>query len=367
MAMRLLESPEYYLAMVSKRLCFDWDIIMKRVQENRISDIIFGNGRIFGRQAGVLVEFPEEYQVSKEDYEKGLISVIPNKHVFTHLTGKDGATDFAVELADQRVRGNIFLERGGLAGAFRPIASKVIPAKAQDIDDRVMKLILTSKQGLILIAGPTGSGKSTTVVGMLEEINQAYAYNIITIEDPIEFLFTPKKSRISQREVGVHAGAFDVALRSAMRQNPDVIFVGEIRDYPTMAAALKAAETGHLVFATVHTRRVYTTLNRLINIAPASERDQIRDAISQNVLMILCQRLIPSRDGNRVPCREVIMRCNALIGVINSGKMRDLNNVMLSNRQNGMIDWANALKSLVERKLITEAEAEKYQDREDAS
>lgn len=356
---------EDYLLLVGTFDHLPWGKIVNYIRDMRATDLIFNNGFIYVRSAGQLQPLPEDLQVPPEQYEKGLFSILPHQRALDQLFSKDGATDFAITLEGQRFRGNVFFEMAGINGVFRPISSECINPEKLMLEPKARELVLSSKQGLVLVAGPTGSGKSATVVSMLEDINHHFNYNVITIEDPIEFIFTPRKCTFSQREVGQHVESFDSALRSAMRQNPDVIFVGEIRDYPTMAAALKASETGHLVFATVHTRRVYTTLNRLVNMAPASERDQIRDAIAQNLLMILCQRLLHGVKGGLVPCREIVMRNNALIGVITSGKMRDLNNVMLSNRQNGMIDWNNALNNMVAKQLITSKEADLYRDRED--
>lgn len=356
---------EVFRPLVNTASFLPWTEIVGRAVNVRASDIICNRGGVYMRVGGQVEPYPIKPAPDLETYEKGLMSILPAHRNFTELMGELGATDFAPTIDGKRLRGNVYFELNGLNAVFRPISSKPLSNEELGLDAKILDLVLKSKQGLVLVSGPTGSGKSATVVGILEELNYNCNYNIITIEDPIEFLFTPQKCTFSQREVGLHAASFDTALRSALRQNPDVIFVGEIRDYPTMAAALKAAETGHLVFATLHTRRVYTTLNRLINIAPASERDQIRDAIAQNILLVMCQRLLKGAHGGLVACREIAIRCNPLLGCIMSGKMRDINTVMLSNRQSGMIDWQNALNELLRKKLITSQEAALYRDRED--
>lgn len=356
---------EFFRTLIGRPAFMPWKDIIEKTKLDQVTDIVFNCGKLYMRIAGDLELAPEEFQLSPENCEKALISTIPYERHLLELMSEKGATDFGVTVEGMRMRGNIFKEMQGLNGVFRPIPEDVLPDNMLLLDERVIDIALKSKQGLVLVTGATGSGKSSTVVALLEKINQAHKYNVITIEDPIEYVFTPKGCVFSQREIGAHAESFDSALRSAMRQNPDVIFVGEIRDYPTMAAALKAAETGHLVYATLHTRRVYTTLNRLIQMAPAGERDAIRDALAQNILLIICQGLLKRKEGRGlIPCREVAIRNNALIACIMTGKVRDINNVMIGSRPLGMIDWNNALKILLQKELITEAEVVLYRDKE---
>ncbi|MFZ5805918.1 MAG: type IV pilus twitching motility protein PilT [Verrucomicrobiota bacterium] len=358
------EALALYRTILSRPGFVDWNQIVEKAKQERWANIIFNNGKLYSRYGWQMASLPESFQPDASSYEKALISTLPSERHLMELMGASGATDFGVTIEGMRMRGNVYRELQGLSGVFRPISANVLSDAELMLDSKIIQLVTTTKQGFVLVTGPTGSGKSATVVALLEKINEVCSYNVITIEDPIEYVFTPKRSIFSQREVGDHVESFDSALRSAMRENPDVIFVGEIRDYPTLSTALKAAETGHLVFATLHTRRVYTTLNRLLQLAPPGERDAIRDALAQNILMILCQNLLQRRGGGLVPCREIAIRNNAVISCISSGKVRDINNVMISNRPFGMIDWNAALNLHMQSRLITEQEANLYRDRE---
>lgn len=363
----IMETEEAYnvhRTIMARPAFLPWKEIVDKAKQERATDIVFNKGKVYMRISGELGMLSHAFQPVEQNYEKALISTIPDERHLIELLSEHGATDFGFTVEGVRMRGNIYRELHGFNGVFRPIADEILSDAMLMLDPQVLDVILKSRQGLVLITGPTGSGKSAMVAAILEKINQTFCCNIITVEDPIEFIFTPKKCTFSQRELGQHVESFDTALRSSLRQNPDVIFVGEIRDYSTLIAALKAAETGHLVFTTLHTRRVYTTLNRLLQLAPATERDAIRDAIAQNLLMIMCQNLLSKKGGGLVPCREVVIRNNAVIACINSGKVREINNVMLGNRPMGMIDWSSALAVLVQNRLITEEEAALYRDRE---
>ena len=189
------------------------------------------------------------------------------------LEQKSGATDFSVIIAQKRLRAHVFKERTGVSAALRPLPDRAFPAARIGISQQLLEKTRSSRQGLILVTGPSGCGKSTTVNTLVEHINQTRTDHILTIEDPIEFVYTPAKCAIEQRELGAHVDSFVNAVRSAVRANPDVIVVGEVRDYETMRAVLQAAETGHLVFATMHTKRVYNTISRMIGMAPAGEKE----------------------------------------------------------------------------------------------
>lgn len=216
--------------------------------------------------------------------------------------------------------------------------------------------------GRFLLGDFTVTHNSTTLCSMLEYVNEKHPYHIITIEDPVEYIFHNKKSVIDQREVGEHTNSFQAALRASLRENPDIIFVGEMRDYETARTALMAADTGHLVFATLHTRRVYTTISRLLEMAPESSRPEMRAMLSSSLAMVLCQRLLKKRGGGIWPCREVMMLNPAISSLIKEGKERGISNQLTINQAKGMMEWGKALSVAVESGLISPEEAEKYHD-----
>ena len=216
--------------------------------------------------------------------------------------------------------------------------------------------------GRFLLGDFTVTHNSTTLCSMLEYINEKYPYHVITIEDPIEYIFTNKKCVIDQREVEEHTNTFQSALRASLRENPDIIFVGELRDYETARTALMAADTGHLVFATLHTRRVYSTISRLLEMAPESSRAEMRAMISNAIAMVICQRLLAKRGGGIYPCREVMMLNPAISSLIKEGKEKGISSQLTINQSRGMLEWGRALELAVEAGYITKEEGEKYRD-----
>lgn len=218
--------------------------------------------------------------------------------------------------------------------------------------------------GRFLLGDFTVTHNSTTLCSILDYINEKYSYHILTIEDPIEYIFENKKSMVNQREIGPHTGNFHVALRAAMRENPNVIFVGEIRDYETALTALHAAETGHLVFSTLHTKRVANTVSRIMEMAPPGAQSEIRNVIANNLLCVMCQRLLPRSDGSGIiPCREILIMNPAAANYIKEGKEKSLASVMNANREKGMIDWDSSLNQLFQEKLISKEIYEANQDK----
>lgn len=222
--------------------------------------------------------------------------------------------------------------------------------------------ILLDGDGRFLLGDLTVTHNSTTLCSMLEYVNEKYPYHIITIEDPIEYIFSNRRSLINQREVGEHTKGFQTALRASLRENPDIIFVGEMRDYETARTALMAADTGHLVFGTLHTRRVYTTISRLLEMAPESSRAEMRAMLSGCLAMVLCQRLLQKRGGGIWPCREVMMLNPAISALIKEGKEKGISNQLTINQARGMMEWGKALDIGVQNGMITEEEKDRYTD-----
>jgi twitching motility protein PilT len=268
------------------------------------------------------------------------------------LNHKSGAVDLPVVITGQRFRATVYKEQTGLSAALRVIPDKVIPAAQLGIDSSLLDKVKAFRQGLILVTGPSGCGKSTTVNCLVDHINQTRRDHILTIEDPIEFIYTPAMSAIDQREMGEHFDTFSAAMRSAVRSNPDVIVVGEVRDYETARAVLQAAEAGLLVFATLHTKRVYNTISRLIGMSPAEEKEDIRSTLANNLLMIISQLLLKRVGGGRVAAREIMIQTDSTANLIRESKEKTIDGVLTTHREEGMINLTSSLKALYGNNLI---------------
>ncbi len=262
--------------------------------------------------------------------------------------------DFAFELPGLcRFRANIFEQRRGIGGVFRVIATKIKTLEELGTP-RVLKDLSMKDHGLVLVTGPTGSGKSTTLAAMIDYVNSNRPGHIITIEDPIEFVHESKSCLINQREVGSHTDSFSSALRSALREDPDIILVGELRDLETTALAITAAETGHLVFGTLHTNSASKTIDRLIDIFPAERQSQVRTMVSESLEGVIAQTLIPTVDGkSRVAAIEILVGVSALRNLIREDKTTQIQSVMQVGGQHGMQTLDMALKELVITGKIT--------------
>ena len=291
---------------------------------------------------------------SPEELAEMLWSIAPPRNREQWEASKD--SDFAHETADARYRVNLFCDRSGIAAVLRRIPGKVFNAEEMGITKELLDLCFLPK-GLILVTGPTGSGKSTTLAAMLDHVNRNRDDNIITIEDPIEFVHTPRRCNIHQREVGVHTGSFKAALRAALREDPDVVLIGEMRDLETMSIALETAETGHLVFGTLHTNTAPSTVDRIIDQFPADRQGQIRTMLSESLKAVVTQTLCRKIGGGRVAAREVMLTNGAVSNLIREGKTYQLASVMQTGRGQGMQTMNDALLELVRKKLVSPAEA----------
>ena len=266
--------------------------------------------------------------------------------------------DFSFEIANlARFRVNAFNHNRGAGAVFRNIPSQILSMEELNCP-AIFKEIADQPRGLCLITGPTGSGKSTTLAAMIDYINnKAYAH-ILTVEDPIEFVHTPKKSLINQREVGPHTHSFSNALRSALREDPDVILVGELRDLETIRLALTAAETGHMVFATLHTSSAAKTIDRIIDVFPAAEKEMVRSMLSESLRAVISQTLCKTKDEQgRVAAHEIMLATPAIRNLIREAKVPQMYSAIQTGQNVGMQTLDQCLQELVKRNLISVAEA----------
>ncbi len=266
--------------------------------------------------------------------------------------------DFSFTLPNvARFRVNIFQQQRGMGGVFR-----VIPEHIRSLDElgapEVFKKLAALPRGLVLVTGPTGSGKSTTLAAMIEYVNQHIPHHILTIEDPVEFLYEPKKALINQREVGEHTHSYAKALRSALREDPDMILIGEMRDLETISLALTAAETGHLVLGTLHTNSAAKTIDRIIDAFPGNEKAMIRSMLSESLQGVISQTLIKRADGQgRVAAYEILLGTSAIRNLIREDKIPQIYSMIQTSRNIGMQTLDQHLQQLVQKGVITKEAA----------
>ncbi|MEZ5080084.1 MAG: type IV pilus twitching motility protein PilT [Thermoleophilia bacterium] len=261
--------------------------------------------------------------------------------------------DFSYQVPNRaRFRVNAYYQRASLGAAFR-----VVPSELKSLDElnlpKGIRNWTTKPRGLVLVTGPTGSGKSTTLAALIDEINTTRSCHIMTIEDPIEFLHRHKKSLINQRELGGDTHSFANALRSVLRQDPDVILVGEMRDLETIQIALTAAETGHLVFGTLHTSDAPQTVDRVIDVFPPHQQEQVRIMLANSLQGVCCQQLLPTVHGGRVVATEVLMATPAVRNLIREGKTHQIYSMLQTGSQHGMISMDASLVNLVRKGVVT--------------
>ena len=337
---------------------FDFADLLLDVLERRASDLHLTAGsqpmiRVRGRLVA-LDEYPKLMPADTREIIYGILTNDQRQRLET-----DWQIDFAYAIPGKaRFRVNAFFQRSSLGAAFRLIPSIITP-----IDDLGLPPVVhdfcKKPRGFVLVTGPTGSGKSTSLASMIDEINESREEHIMTIEDPIEFLHTHKKCIVNQRELGSDAQSFGAALRSALRQDPDVILVGEMRDLETIQTALTAAETGHLVFATLHTQDTPQTIDRIIDVFPPHQQHQVRVQLSVALQGIVTQTLLPTADGSgRVVASEVLIPSPAVRNLIREGKTHQIYSVLQTSASAGMQTMDSSLASLVRTGKITRQLAE---------
>ncbi|MFO0679393.1 MAG: type IV pilus twitching motility protein PilT [Polyangiaceae bacterium] len=264
-----------------------------------------------------------------------------------------GDVDFAYELPGvSRFRVNMFRQERGMGAVLRNLSASIITIQKLRLPESIEKIV-DMRSGLVLVTGPTGSGKSTTLAAIINEINQKHGMHIITIEDPIEFVHPNKKSLLSQREVGAHTGSFATALRAAMRENPDAVLVGEMRDLETVAMALTAAETGILVFGTLHTNSAAKTIDRLISVFPTEQQPGVRNTLASVLRGVVAQQLLPKKMGGRIAAVEILFSNHALGAMIREGKTYQVPGIIAQGKKEGMVGMDDTLMRYVDEEIVT--------------
>jgi twitching motility protein PilT len=298
--------------------------------------------------------------LTKEDLHESLYDVLTEDQ--RKKFERDKEVDFAIELKDVgRFRVNIFHTRRGEGAAFRYIPSQIKSLAELGLPEDTMKQICDRKKGLILVTGPTGSGKSTTLAAMVDYINRTRYDHIITTEDPIEFVHEHKNCIVNQREVGTNTSSFANALRSALREDPDVILVGEMRDLETISLALTAAETGHLVFGTLHTMNAPKTIDRVIDVFPPQQQQQIRVMFAEAIAAVISQILFKKKDGQgRIAALEIMIATPAIRNLIREAKTHQISSIIQTSQKFGMQNMDQTLKTLVMNGRIDGKEAKMY-------
>jgi twitching motility protein PilT len=307
------------------------------------------------RRHGEMVRLPDEPPLDDATLMRMLTVIMPERNRTEYAETND--TDFAYEIAGlARFRANAFRERKGAGAVLRVIPAKVVSAEELGITTEVQALCQLTK-GLVLVTGPTGSGKSTTLCALIDLINRTRTDHVITIEDPIEFVHQNKRCVITQRQVGVHTGSFKHALRAALREDPDIVLVGELRDLETASIAIETAETGHLVFGTLHTTTAPSTIDRLVDQFPADRQEQIRVMLSESLKGVISQVLCKKIGGGRVAAREILLSTNAISNLIREAKTFQITSVMQTSRRGGMCTLNDALIELVDAGQVEPKEA----------
>ena len=326
--------------------------LLKIAIERRASDLLITVGlppmlRIHGEWR------PTEHEVLTPTMTRRLMYALMDEKKQRNFEEKKDL-DFSFSLSGHgRFRVNVFVQRGSVGGVMRTISEDVMSFAQLGLPEEVAN-VARLPRGLVLVTGPTGSGKSTTLATMIDLINTEYAKHIVTVEDPIEFFHRHKQSIINQREVGEDTQSFHAALRSVLRQAPDVILVGEMRDYETIGAAVTAAETGHLVMGTLHTNTAAEAVDRIIDVFPEAQQEQVRVQLANNLQAILTQQLIPRASGEgRVLAYEFLLATPAVRNLIREGKTHQIPTVIQTGGQLGMITMDACLAELVLKKVIT--------------
>ena len=348
-----MSGPTTAVAEVAGRALIDQ--LLRLTLQSGASDLHLRTGEqpILRRDGELLRQ--EGQVLEAEALEQMLISIMPPADQSSFR--ETGDADWAYEISGSaRFRCNAAQERRGPMGVFRVISSKIHTTEELGLSPEVQRLCYLTR-GLVLVTGPTGSGKSTTLAALVDLINRTRTDHILTIEDPIEFVHVPKKCVVTQRQVGQHSRSFKSALRAALREDPDIVLVGEMRDLETVSIAIETAETGHLVFGTLHTTTAASTIDRIIDQFPVDRQAQVRVMLSESLKGVIAQVLCRKIGGGRVAAKEILLSIPAVSNLIREGKTFQIPSIMQTNRKGGMVTLNDALMELVEQKLVEPKEA----------
>jgi twitching motility protein PilT len=332
------------------------DVLLERLWTAQGTDLLLSVGLPpMIRVDGELSPLADQRVLANRDVEALLDDVLTREQQAA-WAGKH-EYDFSFSWREHaRIRGNAFTQRGSAAVAFRMIPRAIPRPDELGLPDIVQRLA-TQRQGLILVTGPTGSGKSTTLASLINLINETRGCHVITVEDPIEYVHDHKRAAVNQREVGTDTGSFNSALRSALREDPDVLLVGEMRDHESIGFALTVAETGHLVFATLHTNDTAQSVARMIDVFPAEQQAQVRVQLAAALSCVVYQRLIPRIGGGMVAAYEVLVATPSVRNLIKESKTHQLRNSVLTGARDGMVTLEQSLSQLVQQGLVSEEDA----------
>lgn len=326
--------------------------LLNYVVENSASDLHLVTGSVpTVRIDGLLVEVPGEQALTGTNVEELVAAIVTPDQKQVFKVNKE--LDVAFGLGEKaRFRVNLYFQKGMMSASIRYIPSEILSIDKLGLP-AVCHKFATLKQGFVLVTGPTGHGKSTTLAAILDEINLARPVHIVTIEDPIEYVYKNKKAIVSQREIHNDTHSWEVALRAVLREDPDVVLVGEMRDFETITAALTIAETGHLVFATLHTNSAAQTIDRIVDVFPENQQAQVRLQLASNLEAVFSQRLVPKIGGGRVVAYELMMGTSAVKTAIREARGYTLDNIMITSAEYGMTTLEASLANLVKEKKVT--------------
>jgi twitching motility protein PilT len=327
------------------------DRFLKLMNDRGASDFHLTVGRPPMIRASGSIETIRYRLLTEPDFNEMLAPITPPR--LWEEFARTGDVDYSYEIPGvARYRVNLFRQQRGAGAVFRVIPTKIMTIEQLGLPEAVRRVAsLTS--GLVLVTGPTGSGKSTTLAAIIDRINETKSLHLITIEDPIEFVHPNKKCLIHQREIGTHAKSFAEALKSAGREDPDIILVGEMRDLETISMALGAAEKGTLVFGTLHTNNAAKTMDRIINVFPAGEQDAVRNVLGETVRAVVAQQLLPKLGGGRVAALEILFGSPAVGNMIREGKTGQITSVIQTGIREGMVDMDTSIRKLYDEKKVS--------------
>lgn len=359
-AIKLSPSLYHYITLSLYRfitLSMDIEYYFKKAKEKKASDLHLISGNKPTLRVEGSLEIIDDNILKSNELEEAIFSLMEKEDI--EIFKRDKELDFALDIAEGHFRVNLHQQEGQIGIAARVIPDRIPTPKEIYFDETIYKFSHLN-QGLILVTGPSGCGKSTTLAVLINLINKERKAHIITIEDPIEFIFKEEQSIIEQRELGRDTHSFHEALKRALRQDPNVIMVGEMRDLETISATLTAAETGHLVLSTLHTNTAAETVERIVDMFPAHRQQQILLQLASVLRAVICQQILPKKGGGIVVAREIMINTPAIANLVREDKIAHIPSVMQTSRKEGMITMRSSIKKLYEQGLI---DAQTYKNR----